>query len=348
MKKFLIIFLFTVVTLFGQGRFYADGNDLKPKDPNWAIDVDHIKIKNLDLIPSISSEIDSIAERVDTLRNVKKVYLVNGTDTTEIYDNGDTVYVSPSGGRPIKLGNVTVDDISVQNIYVLQGGSSYLVEGQLGSDATVILDSTMTRDEIQDSINMIPKNLGGHTLTFQFSDGTYTLDSTLYFNNFYGGFLNIYGNLIEEDESTLHSDQAVIFNSSTTGNAINLEQNQCAVRFINIKVDAQFSSRVLFINRSMDFTLKGCYIIGNSNAGSYGIRIQLTSGVVWSNYVSTSYYAIAAFTANIFSWNNDDIGTLPSYGLYATNSGIIGKHSTSVQPSGSIADEVTTNGGVIR
>ncbi len=345
MKKYLlIIFLFTI-TLFGQGRFYPSGSDLKPKDPNWGVDVDHIKIKGLDLIPSISTKIDSIAERVDTLRNVKRIYLVNGVDTTEIYDNGDTLHIIPTGGRPIKLGNVVVDDISVQNIYVVSGGSSYLVEGQLGSDAFVVFDSTMTAQEIQDSINMLPKNLGGHDLTFQFSDGTYLLDTTLVFERFYGGRLYINGNLSES--STLYSTQSVVLNSSATTSAILIQYCMSYNVVRNIKVvGTSAENEILFLsNGTMNLVLNS-YLSGGVSS-SYGVRFQYSPGYIINSYVSTVTYGIAAYASRIYSNNNDDISTPPTYGLAATNGGTLSKGG-GLQPTGSSSNEYTSTGGVIR
>ena len=345
MKRFLIIFLF-VISLFGQGRFYPDGNDLKPKDPNWGIDVDHIKIKNVDLIPSIATEIDSIAERVDTLRNVKKVYLVNGTDTTEIYDNGDTVYVSPSGGRPIKLGNVTVDDISVQNIYVLQGGSSYLVEGQLGSDATIILDPSMTRNEIQDSINMIPRNLGGHSLTFQFSDGTYNLDHTLYFLNFYGGPIYVKGNV---GESGLHTNQAVILNFTNVGDftGIYVRGITSSIEFSNLRINTPSISRGIQAVES-NISVQFCYFVGQSGVGSALYFVYSNGRYISQNYING--YQDGMFVSslsNVYSSTNDDINNTPTrYGLFVRGGSTLGKFST--QPSGATANEFTEAGGEIR
>jgi len=47
----------------------------------------------------------------------------------------------------------------------------------LNVDTTVNFTSSMTAAQIQALINAQPLNLNGHTLTFQFADGTYTLSA---------------------------------------------------------------------------------------------------------------------------------------------------------------------------
>ena len=264
MKRFLIIFLF-VISLFGQGRFYPDGNDLKPKDPNWGIDVDHIKIKNVDLIPSIATEIDSIAERVDTLRNVKKVYLVNGTDTTEIYDNGDTVYVNPSNNRPIKLGNVVIDTVLSNVYYIIDGGGGQVtIDGGLNSDTTITFNNTMNSLEIQSIIDNIPKYLNNKILKFLFQDGTYSLITSLKINGFYTGSIIITGNE-SEDETSLRTNQAVTLEFITTDNyGFDFSNNTSTVIIQNIRFESENSTLgTLNVENNLFTTIQGCSFLGN-------------------------------------------------------------------------------------
>lgn len=62
----------------------------------------------------------------------------------------------------------------------------------LAEDTVITLDSTALSSTLQTIIDSQPKNLGGHTLTFQFSEGVdAVLTDTLEFDGFYNGALII-------------------------------------------------------------------------------------------------------------------------------------------------------------
>ena len=77
---------------------------------------------------------------------------------------------------------------------------------KLEENTTVNLDNSMSASAINALIAAQPKDLNGYTLTFQFADGTYTLDETLDFSGFRGGgTLRIYGNSSDNSLSTTKS-----------------------------------------------------------------------------------------------------------------------------------------------
>ena len=77
---------------------------------------------------------------------------------------------------------------------------------KLEENTTVNLDNSMSAATINALIAAQPKDLNGYTLTFQFADGTYTLNETLDFSGFRGGgALNIYGNSSNNSLSTTKS-----------------------------------------------------------------------------------------------------------------------------------------------
>ena len=79
----------------------------------------------------------------------------------------------------------------------------------LSADTTITLTSTELTSTLQSLIDMQPKNLGGHTLTFKFSDGLDVVSTdTLEFEGFYNGVL-----FIDLNEDTVFdaSDIGIIF-----------------------------------------------------------------------------------------------------------------------------------------
>ena len=70
------------------------------------------------------------------------------------------------------------------------------------------------------------------------------------------------------------------------------------------------------------------------------------SNYVINTYVSNHADGITGKLSTVFSYDNDDTGTQPAYGLHATNAGTIGKQGT--QPAGSTSNELADNGGEIR
>jgi hypothetical protein len=114
--------------------------------------------------------------------------------------------------------------------YVETGGAS-----QLTANKTVNLTSSMTAAQIQALIDAEPKNLGGFTLTFQFADGTYTINNEIAFVSFYNGTLVIQGN---PTNNTLSSSKNVILNFTAIPalSGIRLDTLLCKVFFRYIRV----------------------------------------------------------------------------------------------------------------
>ena len=77
---------------------------------------------------------------------------------------------------------------------------------KLEENTTVNLDNSMSAATINALIAAQPKDLNGYILTFQFADGTYTLNETLDFSGFRGGgTLRIHGNSSDNSLSTTKS-----------------------------------------------------------------------------------------------------------------------------------------------
>jgi len=220
----------------------------------------------------------------------------------------------------------------------------------LSNNKTVNLDNSMSTSEILALVNDQPRNLNGYTLTFQFADGTYNLSNTLDFRGFHGGTLYIHGNTSETDATVKHTTQQVHLNgASVDGNVIFVFSCQSYIQIRNLKVT------VKDYNNAGGIVVQGCcqifiqynYVVGSGKSNARAaIRVDTSIGGVYSNYVSNIPYGIDCNFGKIYSYDNDDTGTQPNYGLLAGSGATIGKGST--QPTGSISNETTGNGAVIR
>jgi len=116
---------------------------------------------------------------------------------------------------------------------------------------------------------------------------------------------------------------------------------------IAIKTDSISEEGIYLNTNSTYFRINQSYIYGNSTTYGYGVRVQSSSNVrIYNTYFSNLKEAIFSNeTSIIYSYDNDDTGTVPQYGLYCKRA-IIFKTS-SLQPSGSIGDEYTDMGGKI-
>jgi hypothetical protein len=89
------------------------------------------------------------------------------------------------------------------------------------------------------------------------------------------------------------------------------------------------------------------YVLGTSTSKGSGVYVVDCQFVrVKNTYLSNIKYGIQSANSRIWSYDNDDTGTQPIYGLFATQGGIIGKRGT--QPTGSTGDEQWLYGGKIR
>jgi len=219
----------------------------------------------------------------------------------------------------------------------------------LKEDTIVNLDSSMTSAEIQVIIDAQPRNLNKYNLTFQFADGTYTLDTVLTFNKFHGnGQLYIYGNRIDENSSSLHTNQAVHLNFSTAIiNSYGLYISNCNLVYIkSLKITIPSKGRAIVNTNTRRPFVDGCYILGSSIGNTnYGITAVNSNNVRFRyNYFSTLNIAILASNSTVHSRQNESIGD-NNYGLFSNDGAIITKCQN--QPSGTITYERINNGGMI-
>jgi len=243
------------------------------------------------------------------------------------------------------------------DLYTIQSGVQKRIHpSQLGlavpaTTQTVNFNSSMTASQIQALIDAIPTFIpSGNIVTLQFADGTYSsLAGTIATIGFYGGGkLYILGN---SGDSGLNTSKSV--HLDFTGDACDgLDISECYVtveaRYFKITCDDGHKC-IDYQNVIGEGKVADNYLvnIAKTSSNSRGISIGSSSIFLQNNYFSNNKYAInATSNSKVYSFNNDDTGTLPDIGLRSTSNTSIGKNGT--QPSGSSSNEEALFGGVIR
>ena len=244
-------------------------------------------------------------------------------------------------------GIAEIDTTKYSTIYYVEGRVASIASSVsvLSTSKTVNFNSSMSVSEMQDSINAQPKNLNGYALTFQFADGTYTLDTQLLFRGFVEGTLKIFGNAADNSLSTTKS----VTLEFTSAIGIKIESScSIEVRYLKVSITNAGVSYGIYIVSNPYSVVRYNYVICSQTNGG-GIFFLSSKSLVIDNVIGLSGNGIISDgNSSLYSENNDDGGesNQPIYGLQAGRNGTIGKSGT--QPSGSSSNENVTGGGVIR
>lgn len=232
-------------------------------------------------------------------------------------------------------------------------GASDMLEFIGQKTITVNFATSMNAVDIQTLIDAILKYIPyGYLVTFQFADGSFTINSTLYWGGFFGGGgIKIYGNTTETDATVLHTTQQVILDfTGAAGDGLIVNDNSVSVDVFNLRVQVADTYKGLSFSSSI-FPVRAYYNyfeLAGVSAPGYGVYCW--GGVqadIRQSYFTAGQYGIYALNnSTIHSNGNDDTGTQPTFGMRAQSNSTIGK--TSTQITGSSSDEVTGGGGVIR
>jgi hypothetical protein len=221
------------------------------------------------------------------------------------------------------------------------------------ANQTINLTSSMTRADIQAEIDKVQKYIPySKTVTFQFGDGTYTLNNSLNFHGFYGGgTLRIKGNT--SDGTSRYTTQSVVLDFDGQDSlALYLNRIQCFTEIFNLKI--LFNTNTtwrygIYVNTCFNVSAYYSYFVATSTNRGYGVHAWNRSYVqVRECYVDGMSRGLGSnYASHIFSYDNEYTGTQPIYGLVAVNGGVISKYDTT-QPTGSTANELVQTGGEIR
>jgi hypothetical protein len=214
----------------------------------------------------------------------------------------------------------------------------------LTSDTVVNFNSSMTSAAAQALIDAILVDLGGHTLTFQFADGTYSsMVDRLTFSGFMNGTVEIVGNMLE-DKSDRHTNQSVILPVG-----LDISDIRCVTRIYNLSIiaeDSMYYSCVTASGSSTPVYVSGCYFHASSKLnGNIGLfLLGVDASVSFCVFSGTTYGIMSSDGAKIQCYENDDYSTLPDYAI-TVGSGVI-YYEGGMTITGAISDLVV-NGGVV-
>ena len=218
---------------------------------------------------------------------------------------------------------------------------------KLEENTTVNLDNSMSAATINALIAAQPKDLNGYNLTFQFADGTYTLNETLDFSGFRGaGILYLYGN---SSDNTLATSKSVNLDFSGTDGLSGIKgyHNSAYLYVAYIRVIVGCTS-----SHAFGFSYVNCNNVvswGNSaftSGTTYGRGFYAARGTaLHSEKDATTEFQIAwylSMQSHCYLRDNGRGGTLPVYGYYADGGSRVGRYGTAPSASGS---QYVENGG---
>lgn len=292
------------------------------------------------LVDDVTVNIGTVGKSTKYLNNVSAV------------DVGDTTHVDLACtshglafGDPIKIYGGPTTAFNDDN-YIVDTGSetdtirieTTYVSADFGSDSTSVYYIQSTTDtDIQELIDAEPKNLNGKTLTFQFADGWYNLDSYLEFKDFIGGSLQIYGNAT--DNVTAERKHVVICSADT--NVLNIQYNcKTMIKYIRTVITSATMSTIAIdvigantgggvywcstycngLGTGLSFS--NCPSIGAYynyiRGGAYGIRAygasHIVSGVGYSVEVEKPINGLTSVASTIYKASiNQPTGIEPAY-----------------------------------
>jgi len=265
--------------------------------------------------------------------------------------------IYPASGFTV-LGDVSIDASGTNTIPYWNGG--LLTNASLLSweptSRTINLTTNDTTSEIQAKIDAVGRHIPRDVvITFQFADGTYSLTGPLTWEGFHGGGrIEIKGNTDEADATSLHTNQNVFLHfSGQYCDGIRLEDSTVAFTVRNLKIEILTTSTKKYCiyaeSLSGRLLVRYNYLYGgdngdDKNAGLYCIYVPCCDAM--KNYVSNISRGIRADKESLLrSYDNDDVGTLPKYGLEACG-GIILKDGAT-QPDGVSGDTREISAGQI-
>ncbi len=306
----------------------------------------------------------SIASESDPIFVASPAYHLTSANLTAVQNLGtmsskndapsDSKYYCRYNGSWVEVTTGGLSDApSDGSVYGRKDGAWTAVSAPSAASTQMVnLNSSMTTAQIQALIDAVPAYIPyGVSVTFQFADGTYTLDAPLYFRGFYGGgSIYIQGN---PSDASASETKAVTLDFSGTGTNGVYALNTSVIlytRYLRIKVSSAGGYGAI---RSAGcpgrIRVHYCSLMGTATTNGYGVICSATPMVdVIGCFVAGVLYGFhSAYGGFFLSENNDaPTGNKPGYGLAASRGGVIAKSGT--QPSGATADEITNSGGVIR
>ena len=194
----------------------------------------------------------------------------------------------------------------------------------------------------------IPNN---QVITFQFeTGGTHTLDTAITFSGFFGtGVVVIQGNTGEAGAETKHTTQDTILDFNNDTNGFDILNTEVYVLVKNLKIIVETdvtTTRCIFADIGNRVEAWYSYFVGNSTTRGHGFQARYCRYArCFQCLFDNVRYGLTGTGSRLHAWDNDDTGTSPLYGLWASQISYVGKQSTQV--TGSIADELVDAGSQV-
>ena len=223
-----------------------------------------------------------------------------------------------------------------------------------GEQSNFNLPNTHSAVELQAIIDAAPHYIPyGSNLFFTFnSNGAYSLDASLSFNGFTGGGqLIIRGNDSEPGANTLHTGQENTLTWISGGAGLHILNNSVYTIVRNLKITGDTGAgHYPALNASGNsgfLSITANWIM--TDAVGYGYPVGFyngSHGFVVNNYIGNGWAGVWVVQgARVYTYNNADTGTQPSYGVVAWNGGFALCRDNGL--SGSTADFDGANGGAV-
>lgn len=197
-----------------------------------------------------------------------------------------------------------------------------------GSDTTGNGTQETPYATLTKALSVIPKNLGGRTITINIDSGTYS-DSNILVTGFYGGVLKFQG---------VQSDHPVFTNGFLCNN------NEAELNFQYIDAKSTSTVHGFKFTDCANAQLNYCNVTGATAGEGFGIYSAHLSRVYCNECVFTNTYsALACERGDIMC--GKATGTGNKYACFASAGGKIGIHVS--VPSYTVAQYLTTYGGRI-
>lgn len=236
-----------------------------------------------------------------------------------------------SASAPAEVAVLDEDNMVSDNNVSLatqQSIKAYADSDKVMANTLVIFVATETATEIQAKIDAVPKNLNGKTVTFQFADGTYSLDAQLTITNFFGGRLIFQGNSAENFLSR-HTNQAAILvmtdeSTSSLKRIFHIINGSAEIFIRNLRFNHPNSGVPAITVYNASSRIQGCFFASNSPGTSRGVSSEHHASVQM-NYcvIGAHLYGAYSIVSGVLIVENSSSETdaWPQYALAALRCG---------------------------
>ncbi len=251
--------------------------------------------------------------------------------------------------RDIPKGAQALIDLSETPPVILPADTS--LTGDIQGDKRIIrIPAGATTQQILDLFGGAPRLIpAGSTLIFQFDDGTFTIDTPITIEGFYGGGKLIIRGNPADDVWGVSSASVTIDGTATQGKVFSVNPVGVNVEIQRMRIlcsDTSTSSSCIYVNEAR---VKALHLlleaVGTSSARCISVNDRSMAHIL-KVYITGGYYGLYAGAGSyVIMHDVDDLNTQPAYGIKVWAA--IVSRSATMALNGSVADTVVGAGGQI-